>query len=160
MKYNIPLSFIFALSTINISVASEITGAGATFPYPIYSKWTSEYKNKTGEIVNYQSIGSGAGIKQIKAKTVDFGATDMPLKEDELTKDNLTQFPTVIGGIVISYNLKGIDKPLVLNGEVLAKIYNKEILSWDSEEIASLNPDIKLPKQNIIVIYRLKSYKI
>jgi len=144
------------VSTIIMSSVAyaDITGAGATFPYPVYSLWAQTYKNETGNIVNYQSIGSGAGIKQIKAKTVNFGATDMPLKEDELKKDNLIQFPTVIGGVVVSYNLKGLTKPITLSGEVLAKIYDKEITTWDDASISALNPDIVLPKLNIIVVYR------
>ena len=118
---------IGAISIAPAAFAVDMTGAGATFPYPIYAKWAEAFKAKTGSNLNYQSIGSSGGIKQIKAKTVDFGATDMPLKEEELQKDNLIQFPTVIGGVVISYNLKGLTKPITLSGDVLAKIYNKEI---------------------------------
>ena len=154
MNFKYPFSFILATVSATAVYAGDITGAGATFPYPVYSKWAQDYKNETGNLVNYQSIGSGAGIKQIKAKTVDFGATDMPLKEEELQKDNLIQFPTVIGGVVISYNLKGLTKPITLSGDVLAKIYNKEITTWDDASISALNPDVVLPKQNIIVVYR------
>jgi phosphate transport system substrate-binding protein len=126
--------------------AADITGAGATFPFPIYSKWADAYKKETGNGLNYQSIGSGAGIKQIQAKTVTFGATDAPLKLRQLEKDGLVQWPMVMGAIVPVVNLEGI-KPgeLVLSGEVLGDIYLGKIKKWDDAAIAKLNPKLKLP---------------
>ncbi|MEN3378751.1 MAG: phosphate transport system substrate-binding protein, partial [Hyphomicrobiales bacterium] len=126
--------------------AADISGAGATFPYPVYAKWADTYKKETNVGLNYQSIGSGGGIKQITAKTVTFGASDMPLKSEQLQKDGLVQFPTVIGGDVPVANLEGI-KPgdLKLDGTTLAKIFLGEIKSWDDPAIAKLNPDAKLP---------------
>jgi phosphate transport system substrate-binding protein len=135
--------------------AVDITGAGATFPFPIYAKWAEAYKQKTGTGMNYQSIGSGAGIKQIQAKTVDFGASDAPLKGDELTKSGLVQFPAIIGGVVPVVNLEGI-KPgdLKLTGPVLADIYFGKIKKWNEKPIAELNPSLKLPDENITVVRR------
>ena len=129
----------------SIANALDITGAGATFPYPIYAKWAEAYKAKTGIGLNYQSIGSGGGIKQIQNKTVDFGASDMPLKPEELDKDGLMQFPTVIGGDVPVVNLEGV-KPgeLKLTGAVLADIYLGKITKWNDPAIAKLNPGVKL----------------
>jgi len=135
--------------------AADISGAGATFPYPIYAKWADSYKKETGVGMNYQSIGSGGGIKQIKAKTVSFGATDAPLKGDELEKDGLVQFPAVMGGIVPVVNLEGI-KPgeLVIDGPTLARIFLAEVKSWDDPAIAKLNAGVKLPKQAIAIVHR------
>jgi phosphate transport system substrate-binding protein len=135
--------------------AADITGAGATFPFPIYAKWADAYKQKTGTGMNYQSIGSGAGIKQIQAKTVDFGATDAPLKGDELSKSGLVQFPAIIGGVVPVVNLDGI-KPgeMKLTGQVLADIYFGKIKKWNEKAIADLNPGVKLPDENITVVRR------
>jgi len=135
--------------------AADISGAGATFPYPIYAKWADAYKKETGNGVNYQSIGSGGGIKQIKAKTVTFGATDAPLKADELQKDGLAQWPMVMGGIVPVVNIEGV-KPgdLVLDGATLAKIFMGEIKSWDDAAIKALNPNAKLPPSAIAVVHR------
>ena len=135
--------------------AADISGAGATFPYPIYSKWADTYKKETGIGLNYQSIGSGGGIKQIQAKTVTFGATDMPLKAEQLEKDGLIQWPMVIGGNVPVVNLEGI-KPgeLVFDGPTLAKIYLGEIKTWDDAAIKALNPTVKLPAQPIVVVRR------
>ncbi len=135
--------------------AAEITGAGATFPYPIYAKWADAYRKNTGTGLNYQSIGSGGGIKQITAKTVDFGASDMPLKPADLDKDGLMQFPTVIGGDVPVVNLKGI-KPgeLKLSGEVLANIFLGKIKKWNDPAIASLNAGVALPDVAISVVHR------
>ena len=133
----------------------DITGAGATFPFPIYAKWAEAYKAKTGIGMNYQSIGSGGGIKQIQAKTVDFGATDAPLKPDELDKAGLAQFPAIIGGVVPVVNLDGI-KPgeMKLTGPVLADIYLGKIKKWNDKAIADLNPTLKLPDENITVVRR------
>lgn len=135
--------------------AADISGAGATFPYPIYAKWADAYKKETGIKLNYQSIGSGGGIAQIKANTVTFGASDMPLEPDVLKADGLVQFPTVIGGAVPTANLPGI-KPgeLVLDGPTLAKIYLGEIKSWDDPAIKKLNPSVKLPSMAIAVAHR------
>jgi phosphate transport system substrate-binding protein len=137
------------------SFAAEITGAGASFPAPIYAKWADAYNKATGNKINYQSIGSGGGIKQIQAKTVDFGASDMPLKPEDLTKDGLTQFPTVIGGVVPVLNVAGI-KPgeLKLTGAVLADIFLGKITAWNDKAIAELNPGMKLPEQSIGVVRR------
>jgi phosphate transport system substrate-binding protein len=135
--------------------AQTITGAGATFPFPIYSKWSEAYKEKANVELNYQSIGSSGGIKQIKAATVDFGATDAPMKGDELTAAGLVQFPTVLGGVVPIINVEGI-KPgeLQLTGEVLADIYLGTITQWNDAKIAALNPKAKLPAENITVVHR------
>jgi phosphate transport system substrate-binding protein len=135
--------------------AVDITGAGATFPYPIYSKWAEAYNAKTGVKLNYQSIGSGGGIKQIQNKTVNFGASDKPLTVAELDKDGLMQFPAVIGGVVPVINVEGIASgKLRLNGEVLANIFLKKITSWDDAAIKALNPGVALPSSGITVVHR------
>ena len=135
--------------------AVEISGAGATFPYPIYAKWADAYKKETGNSLNYQSIGSGGGIKQIQAKTVTFGASDMPLKGADLDKHGLVQFPMVLGGIVPVVNLEGFaGGQLVIDGATLAKIYLGEIKTWDDAAIKQLNPDAKLPSAAIAVVHR------
>src|SRR6476661_5149612 len=135
--------------------AADITGAGATFPYPIYSKWADAYKKSTGVGLNYQSIGSGGGIKQITAKTVDFGASDMPLKPDDLQKEGLLQFPAIMGGVVPVANLQGV-KPgeLKFTGALLADIYLGKVSKWNDPAIAKLNPGVKLPDENITVVHR------
>jgi phosphate transport system substrate-binding protein len=135
--------------------AADITGAGATFPFPIYSKWADAYKKETGNGLNYQSIGSGGGIKQIEAKTVTFGATDMPLKVEQLEKDGLVQWPMVMGAIVPVVNLEGV-KPgeLVFDGDTLANIYLGKITKWDDPAIRKLNPNVKLPTDAITVVRR------
>ncbi len=137
------------------AIAADITGAGATFPYPLYAKWAEAYKNETGIGVNYQSIGSGGGISQIKAKTIDFGASDMPLEPEELEKAGLVQFPTVIGGVIPVVNLEGV-KPgeIKLSGRVLADIYLGKITKWNDPEIANLNEGVKLPDKHISVVHR------
>src|SRR3569623_1114959 len=135
--------------------AADISGAGATFPYPIYSKWAEAYKKTTGVGLNYQSIGSGGGIKQIKAKTVDFGASDMPLPGDELNKEGLLQFPVIMGGVVPVVNLDGIKQgQLKMSGPVLAAIYMGKITKWNAPEIAALNSGVKLPATEIVVVHR------
>ena len=135
--------------------AADITGAGATFPFPVYSKWADAYKKETGNGLNYQSIGSGAGIKQIQAKTVTFGATDAPLKPEQLEKDGLAQWPMVMGAIVPVVNLEGINAgELVFDGETLASIYIGKITKWDDPAIAKLNPKLKLPSEAITVVRR------
>jgi phosphate transport system substrate-binding protein len=138
--------------------AAEITGAGASFPYPIYAKWAESYKAATGNSLNYQSIGSGGGIKQIKAKTVDFGASDMPLKAEELAESGLVQFPAIVGGVVPVINVDGV-KPgeLKLSGEVLADIYLGKVTKWNAPEIVALNSGVKLPAEDITVVYRSDS---
>ncbi|TIU39730.1 MAG: extracellular solute-binding protein, partial [Mesorhizobium sp.] len=145
-----------AASTLSISaaMAADISGAGATFPYPIYAKWADAYKKETGIGLNYQSIGSGGGIKQIKAKTVTFGASDAPLKGEDLNSTGLAQFPMVMGGIVPVVNLEGV-KPgeLVLDGPTLADIFSGKITNWNDEAIKKLNPDVKLPDQAIAVVH-------
>ncbi|HRO00167.1 phosphate ABC transporter substrate-binding protein PstS [Nitrobacter sp.] len=135
--------------------AADVTGAGATFPFPVYSKWADAYKKETGHGVNYQSIGSGAGIKQILARTVTFGATDAPLKADKLEKDGLVQWPMVMGAIVPVVNIEGV-KPgeLVLSGELLGDIYLGKITKWDDPAIVKLNPGVKLPSASIAVVHR------
>lgn len=138
-----------------VAGAADISGAGATFPYPIYAKWADSYKKATGVGLNYQSIGSGGGIKQIKAKTVVFGATDAPLKGDDLEKSGLVQFPMVMGGIVPVINIEGIKaNELVLDGVTLAKIFLGEIKTWNDAAIAKLNPSLKLPAAAIVVVHR------
>jgi phosphate transport system substrate-binding protein len=146
---------LLAVAATAPALALDISGAGATFPYPIYGKWAEAYKKETNVGMNYQSIGSGGGIKQIEAKTVTFGATDAPLKGDELEKNGLVQFPMVMGGIVPVLNLDGV-KPgdLVLDGVTLAKIMLGEIKSWDDPAIAKLNPSAKLPKLAVAVVHR------
>lgn len=135
--------------------AIDISGAGATFPYPIYAKWADAYKKETGNGLNYQSIGSGGGIKQIKAKTVTFGASDAPLSGKDLDEGGLAQFPMVMGGIVPVVNLDGIKAgEIVLDGATLAKIFLGEIKTWDDAAIKKLNASVKLPSQPIVVVHR------
>lgn len=137
------------------AIAAEISGAGATFPYPIYAKWADAYKKETGVGLNYQSIGSGAGIKQIQAKTVTFGASDMPLKAADLDKHGLIQFPMVMGGVVPVLNVPGI-KPgeLVIDGPTLARIYLGEVKTWNDDALKKLNPTANLPAMAIAPVYR------
>ncbi|MBF6992240.1 MULTISPECIES: phosphate ABC transporter substrate-binding protein PstS [Cupriavidus] len=146
---------IVSMVVAGTAFAAEITGAGASFPAPVYSKWADAYNKATGNKVNYQSIGSSGGIKQIGAKTVDFGASDAPLKDEELNKQGLVQFPTVIGGVVPVINLQGV-KPgeLTITGEVLANIYLGKIKKWDDPAIKALNPQAKLPSQDILPVRR------
>ncbi|MFO1185943.1 MAG: phosphate ABC transporter substrate-binding protein PstS [Bauldia sp.] len=135
--------------------AADISGAGATFPYPVYSKWADAYQKETGNRLNYQSIGSGGGIQQVNARTVTFGATDMPLSAADLEKNRLAQFPTVIGGDVPIVNLEGIASgQLVLDGPTLAAIYLGKVKNWNDAAIAKLNPNVKLPNQAIAVVER------
>ena len=142
-----------ALGTV--ASAADITGAGATFPYPIYAKWADVYKKETGVGLNYQSIGSGGGIKQILAKTVDFGASDAPLKPEDLDKNGLVQFPAIMGGVVPVYNVKGVEAGKVrLDGALLADIYLGKVAKWNDAAITKLNPGMKLPDQAISVVHR------
>jgi phosphate transport system substrate-binding protein len=145
----------FLAGLLGPASAVDISGAGATFPYPVYAKWADAYKKETGIGMNYQSIGSGGGIKQIQAKTVTFGASDMPLSKAELDKDGLAQFPTVMGGVVPVVNIDGV-KPgeLTLDGPTLARIFLGEIKTWNDPAIQKLNADVKLPAQPIVVVHR------
>ena len=144
-----------ALVWAGASMAQDVTGAGATFPAPIYAKWADAYNKATGARINYQSIGSGAGIRQIKAKTVDFGASDMPLVDADLAKDGLIQYPTVIGGVVPVVNIKGITPGQVkLTGAVLGDIYLGKITKWNDAALTALNPGVPLPDDAIAVVRR------
>jgi len=145
-----------ALTVLSFNAwSADLTGAGATFPYPIYAKWAEAYKAATGIGLNYQSIGSGGGIRQIKAKTVDFGASDMPLKPEELEKEGLMQFPAIIGGVVPVFNIDGIAPgQLKLTSDIVANIHLGKITKWNDKAIADLNPDVNLPALNITVIHR------
>src|SRR6202051_4526226 len=144
-----------AVSVTLAAAAADISGAGATFPYPIYAKWADAYKKLTGIGLNYQSIGSGGGIKQIKAKTVTFGASDMPLKPDDLKAAGLLQFPMIIGGVVPVVNIKGIAPgQLQLDGATIASIYLGDIAKWDDPAIQKLNPKLALPGTAIAPVYR------
>ncbi len=144
-----------AVAVASATQAADISGAGATFPYPIYSKWADAYKQQTGVGLNYQSIGSGGGIKQIKAKTVTFGASDMPLKPEELQEAGLVQFPMIIGGVVPVINVKGVlPGQLLLDGATVASIYMGEITKWDDARIKKLNPKLALPPTSIAPVYR------
>ena len=146
--------FVFAL-TAGAAVAQDVTGAGATFPAPIYAKWADSYNKSSGVRINYQSVGSGAGIRQIRAKTVDFGASDMPLTDAELAKDGLVQFPTVIGGVVPVVNIKGIAPgQMRLTGAVLGDIYLGKITKWNDAALTALNPGVPLPDASIAVVRR------
>jgi phosphate transport system substrate-binding protein len=145
----------FLAAAILPAAADDISGAGATFPYPIYAKWADAYKKETGVGLNYQSIGSGGGIKQIQNKTVTFGASDMPLQPAELDKWSMVQFPTVIGGDIPVVNLEGIKSgDLKLDGDTLAKIFLGQITKWDDPAIKKLNPGVALPSQAIVVVHR------
>ena len=144
-----------ALATSTFACAVDITGAGATFPYPIYAKWADAYKKTTGSGMNYQSIGSGGGIKQITAKTVDFGASDMPMKAEDLQKNGLIQFPSIMGGVVPVVKIEGI-KPgeLKFTGPLLSDIYMGKIAKWNDPAIVKVNPGVKLPGDPITVVHR------
>ena len=148
--------FAILLAAVTFAAsAQDITGAGATFPAPLYSKWASEYNKATGTKINYQSVGSGAGIKQIEAKTVTFGASDMPLTDDKLAASGLFQFPTVIGGVVPVINVNNIAPgQLKLTGAVIADIFLGKITKWDDNAIKALNPTLVLPNQDITVVRR------
>jgi phosphate transport system substrate-binding protein len=145
----------FVAAASSTASAIDVTGAGATFPYPIYAKWADAYKKETGVGLNYQSIGSGGGIKQIEAKTVVFGATDAPLSGSELDQNGLVQFPMVMGGIVPVVNLNGVSQgSLVFDGPTLAKVFLGQVKSWDDPAIKALNPGVTLPRQAIAVVHR------
>jgi len=149
------VSGVIAITLSHLGLAQDVTGAGATFPAPLYSKWAADYNKATSIKINYQSVGSGAGIKQIEAKTVDFGASDMPLKDDELKAKGLVQFPTVIGGVVPVVNIKGITPgQLKLNGQVLGDIFLGKIVKWSDPAIKALNPTLPLPDDAIAPVRR------
>jgi len=151
----LPAAAMLVAGSVVAAYALDISGAGATFPYPIYAKWADAYKKQTGTGLNYQSIGSGGGIKQIQAQTVTFGASDMPLPPKDLEKSGLVQFPTVMGGVVPVVNLDGVAAgTLVLDGPTLANIYLGNITSWDDPAIKKLNPGVKLPSQAIAIVHR------
>jgi phosphate transport system substrate-binding protein len=158
----VSIQSLLGLSALTLSMftahavsAQDVTGAGASFPAPIYSKWAADYNKATGHKVNYQSVGSGAGIKQIDAKTVDFGASDMPLKDEDLTAKNQLQFPTVIGGVVPVVNIAGVAPgKLKLTGQLIADIYLGKITKWSDAQITALNPGVKLPDETISVVRR------
>jgi phosphate transport system substrate-binding protein len=139
------------------STSVDLNGAGATFPYPIYSKWFSDYAKKTGIKINYQSIGSGGGIRQLSAGTVDFGASDSPMTDEEMAAAKggpILHIPTVLGAVVVTYNIPGVQRPLNLTGAVISDIFLGKITKWNNPKIASLNPDITLPNADILVIHR------
>ena len=143
------------LTVISFSALGQINGAGATFPAPLYSKWAADYAKETNIKINYQSIGSGAGIKQIEARTVSFGASDMPLKDDKLKELDVIQFPTVIGGVVPIINVKGIEAgQMKLSGQILGDIYLGKIKKWDDDAIKKLNPTLSLPAADILPVRR------
>jgi len=144
-----------AAAPVQTAIAADISGAGATFPYPIYAKWAEAYKKETGNGLNYQSIGSGGGIKQIQAKTVTFGASDMPLKPEQLDQAGLVQFPMIMGGVIPVVNVKGVQPgQLTLDGPTIAAIYLGEIKKWDDAKIKKLNPGVNLPSTAIAPVYR------
>jgi phosphate transport system substrate-binding protein len=149
------LAALVGFGIAGVAPAADISGAGATFPYPVYAKWADSYKKETGTGLNYQSIGSGGGIKQIKAKTVTFGASDAPLKEEDLKQDGLVQWPMIMGGAVPAINVPGLNPgELTLDGPTLARIYLGEITKWNDPAIAALNKGVKLPGTAIAVVYR------
>ena len=146
------IALTFSAGTV---MAQDVTGAGATFPAPLYAKWADAYNKVTGARINYQSVGSGAGLKQIRGKTVDFGASDMPLKDDELAKDGLVQFPTVIGGVVPVVNIQGIKAGQIkLTGQLLGDIYLGKITKWNDAALTAINPGVPLPDAAISVVRR------
>lgn len=151
------LGILFTAITLTVN-AQSITGAGATFPAPIYSKWADSYNRETGVRLNYGSIGSGGGIKQLENKTVDFGATDDPVSQEELVKRGWHQFPAVIGGVVLVVNLKGFQPgEIVLDGSIVADMYEGKITNWNDPRIAKLNPKLKLPDQPVTTVVRSDS---
>lgn len=158
MKFSLfrsALAVTALVSAATVAHAQDVTGAGATFPAPIYAKWADAYNKATGSRINYQSVGSGAGIRHITAKTVDFGASDMPLKDDELAKNGMIQFPTVIGGVVPVVNIRGIQPGQIrMTGQVLGDIYLGKITKWNDPALTALNPGVPLPDTQIAVVRR------
>ncbi|HZT86572.1 MAG TPA: phosphate ABC transporter substrate-binding protein PstS [Stellaceae bacterium] len=154
-RWRIALAAGFALAGATAAAAADIAGAGATFPYPIYAKWAEAYRAKTGTRVNYQPIGSGGGIRQIESRTVDFGASDMPLKPDLLAKEGLVQWPMVMGGVVLVVNLAGVQPgQMKLDGKVVAGMYLGTIAKWNDPAIAALNPGMSLPDKAVATVHR------
>lgn len=146
-----------ASAAASTTSGADLTGAGATFPYPIYSKWVSDYAARTGVKVNYQSIGSGGGIRQFMDQTVDFGATDGPMSDDDISRAKggaVMHFPTVLGGVVLAYNVPGVTQQLKLSGQTVSDIFMGKITKWNDPRIASLNPDVSLPANDILVVHR------
>jgi phosphate transport system substrate-binding protein len=149
------LAAVACAGAATVALAQDVTGAGASFPAPLYSRWAADYNKATGNRINYQSVGSGAGMRQIRGKTVDFGASDAPLTDEELAKDGLVQFPTAIGGVVPIINVAGVEtRQLRLTGQVLADIYQGKITKWNDPAITALNPGLKLPDAQIAVVRR------
>ena len=149
------LTATLAVSAVSAFAATDLTGAGGTFPAPVYAKWAAEYQQATGSKINYQGIGSSGGVKQIIAKTVDFGASDAPMKDEDLQKNGLFQFPTVIGGVVLAVNIPGVKSgELTLDGKTVGDIYLGKIKKWNDAAITKLNPGVKLPDTNINVVRR------
>lgn len=150
--------FAILLATLSITTYAQITGAGSTFAGPLYSKWAADYNKETGITVNYQPVGSGAGMNQIAAKTVDFGGTDDPVNQEEIKAKGYYQFPTAVGGVVPIVNLKGIEAgKLVLDGKTLADIFQRKITNWNDTNITKLNPGLTLPDQPIMLVVRADS---
>ena len=136
---------------------ADLTAAGATFPYPIYSKWFADYAAKTGVKINYQPIGSGGGIRQLQEQTVDFGASDAPMSDDEMSRAKgsaVLHFPTVLGAVVLTYNVPGVAKPLRLTGDVIGEIFLGQITKWNDAKLTALNPGVKLPAMDVLVVHR------
>ncbi|HVX40372.1 MAG TPA: phosphate ABC transporter substrate-binding protein PstS [Gemmatimonadaceae bacterium] len=157
MKKFAPLAALAALAVVPSLRAQDLTGAGSTFAAPIYNKWAEMYKAKTGVEINYQSVGSGAGIKQLSEETVDFGGTDGPMNDQQLAQakgGSILHFPTVLGGVSITYNLPAIKQPLKFTGPVIADIYLGKITKWNDPAIKALNPGVALPNQDIVVTHR------
>src|SRR4051812_8370333 len=159
MKLISTLAFTTALvvAAVSPAAAQDLTGAGATFPYPLYSKWFDAYATKTGVKINYQSIGSGGGVRQLSEQTVDFGATDAPMSDAELAKAKggaILHFPTVLGAVVLIYNLPQLVQPLKLDGPTIAAIFQGQITRWNDARIAALNPALTLPAMDILVVHR------
>ena len=155
LRLNTSLAIVSCVFAIGSASAQDVTGAGASFPAPIYAKWADAYNKASGARINYQSVGSGAGIRQIKGKTVDFGASDAPLKDDELAKDGMIQFPMVIGGVVPVVNIKGIAPgQLRMSGQLLGDIYLGKITKWNDAALVSLNPGLALPDVAIAPVRR------
>jgi phosphate transport system substrate-binding protein len=151
------LASVAALADAQSTSGADLTGAGATFPYPIYSKWFDVYAAKTGVKINYQSIGSGGGVRQVSEQTVDFGASDAPMSDDEMSKakgGQILHFPTVLGAVVLTYNLPGVNKSLCLTGDAIADIFLGRISKWNDPKLTALNPGVVLPNSDVIVAHR------
>ncbi len=153
----VALSATALLSGVGSAQSVDLTGAGATFPYPIYSKWFSDYAQRTGVKINYQSIGSGGGIRQLSEQTVDFGASDSPMSDQELANAKggpVLHFPTVMGAVVITYNVPGVNRPLNFTGDVIADIFSGKITKWNDARIVAQNRGVTLPNSDILIVHR------